>query len=757
MAYIDNYGNLVTYEDSDGLELRHFGILGMHWGIRRFQPYPGDYSGDGKFVGDKGSNSVSASTNKPSRFETNVKTSTGSKMVDDAVSFFKKNNLPIKPRYGEIKGDAKETVDIGLKAIDTARGPGYIDDPDYYADWFVWEDQTIGMYEIADLARQGKSTSEIKSIAEKAAKVNEPIDDMPFGKEYEKTRASIDKNAGKGSADAISNLSEFYYESLYQPPNRPVSPLVKEGEAFIEECVKEAEKRKNLKHSYELTISNHGYLVAKDDYLAHHGILGMKHGKRNGPPYPLSRGAHSAAERRAGWTKSLASVAKATGKGVARGVVGTAKGVRAVARGTKKALIRVNLYPKKLMSAQDIADKVERLRQEDELKRAMGKLTAADKLSQKIKQKDAMREVAKQTLSQLLPAIGKDVIIRAIQKNQDMKYEIRKKEEMADIDMANEQSKKVWQDIYDAAISANKSPAEAMKLANKGEGKEVDKLMLKKTSQEDKERDKKVWNDLYEDARATGKSAEEARKIADSGKSDIPARAKDDNNKGKGGKQGYDLDSATTKDIYETAKANGYTASQAAEMAKNRDDSVLKGLFGKSSDNVKPEKEKNRGDNSPKQSQDQLKEKSKGSDIPSDVKKDIYNEWVNAGYTPKQAWAKAQAGDDYVGKFKTQYEKQAKDYDETWAAAIKENTRKNAAVKAQATKERKAASQRRQDAIDAAHDEAKQLIKRRGGFNVSEQDGKLIYTAANGARYSIDYESDGIRNFERAEEKRKKG
>lgn len=48
MVYINSYGHLVNTD-----YLAHYGILGMHWGIRRFQPYPKGHSSDGKYVGDK--------------------------------------------------------------------------------------------------------------------------------------------------------------------------------------------------------------------------------------------------------------------------------------------------------------------------------------------------------------------------------------------------------------------------------------------------------------------------------------------------------------------------------------------------------------------------------------------------------------------------------------------------------------------------------------------------------------------------------
>lgn len=47
-------------------------------------------------------------------------------------------------------------------------------------------------------------------------------------------------------------------------------------------------------------------------YIKHHGIKGQKWGQRNGPPYPLNAGAHSAAEKRANPKLGGVSTSKAS-------------------------------------------------------------------------------------------------------------------------------------------------------------------------------------------------------------------------------------------------------------------------------------------------------------------------------------------------------------------------------------------------------------------------------------------------------------
>lgn len=46
-------------------------------------------------------------------------------------------------------------------------------------------------------------------------------------------------------------------------------------------------------------------MITRSDFLAHHGIMGQRWGKRNGPPYPLAPEAHSKSEQDAGWQSSL--------------------------------------------------------------------------------------------------------------------------------------------------------------------------------------------------------------------------------------------------------------------------------------------------------------------------------------------------------------------------------------------------------------------------------------------------------------------
>lgn len=75
-----------------------------------------------------------------------------------------------------------------------------------------------------------------------------------------------------------------------------------------------------------------------NDYIEHHGIMGMKWGVKNGPPYPLGADDHNASERRANWEQSL----KKAGSALRRGAEGTGAFIKKTAQNTSAEIHKRN-------------------------------------------------------------------------------------------------------------------------------------------------------------------------------------------------------------------------------------------------------------------------------------------------------------------------------------------------------------------------------------------------------------------------------
>ena len=100
--------------------------------------------------------------------------------------------------------------------------------------------------------------------------------------------------------------------------------------------------------------------VIDNGYLSHSGIPGMKWGQKNGPPYPIREGGHSAAEVKA--NPKLA--------GGSSGGSGSSADSTKVRMPTSKREIR-------RMSMDELKQRIERLNTEDEYKKLNGKLTGS--------------------------------------------------------------------------------------------------------------------------------------------------------------------------------------------------------------------------------------------------------------------------------------------------------------------------------------------------------------------------------------------
>lgn len=148
------------------------------------------------------------------------------------------------------------------------------------------------------------------------------------------------------------------------------------------------------------------------DELYHHGILGMRHGVRNGPPYPLAAGDHSEGEKKAGWRKSLSSAKQTASRG--RAYISRRKEKKAQKKAAKIQQKAVGKNYIKQMSDDDLKRATNRMRLEREYLNELSQLQARNKTS-----KDRMKETLRKTGTIALQTIGKTAANEVQKKIQD--------------------------------------------------------------------------------------------------------------------------------------------------------------------------------------------------------------------------------------------------------------------------------------------------------------------------------------------------
>ena len=132
--------------------LAHHGIRGQKWGIRRYQNPDGTLTAEGKKRYGK-----------------------AREILLTKGAILTPSDVWPKAHDATTLKRANKAADLGMDALIKMERWGMDDlndkNRDSFRDWFIYEDQTMGLPSIADLVIQGKSKSEIEDIINEAEKI----------------------------------------------------------------------------------------------------------------------------------------------------------------------------------------------------------------------------------------------------------------------------------------------------------------------------------------------------------------------------------------------------------------------------------------------------------------------------------------------------------------------------------------------------------------------------------------------------------